>query len=575
MVLIISKCVTVFVAHVLTSPALALRTEPPRLLASSSTTLLGNADFAGGTYRARTTGRYMLQEDITFNPNGSHLSWSGFPEDSVQYPQRAGYFLGFFAAMTIEADDIEVDCNGYSFQMSASFHKRQRFFAHIELGSMPFITGVGPPQFTNPLNTPAGVLVPANNVTIRNCIFGLSSHHSIHGNENMGVTLENLRMFDFEVAGVALNGATKVRMKGLDIGPSLTTTFGAQLAHAVILDHLINTLMMQHPLLKGYAESTTIKLRNVSTTVATVLGILLEDLQLFIQDGTGPLESIFGQGTALPDGSAVYGIVLHRTGPAIEDFGFCPDECTAAHRVKDVVLKDILIHDLLVNVDQVTALAVDGKIIKGPAGDIVRVTETWDPSDCFKYVGNSLSDAQIALGVLRRAVSIPYSPISKDVVKFYFGSSHTPTNIAAWASGEWSCEETADWVQDLLSHNPKRMNKFICDGDAMRHINKGAVGLRLGFQEDVVVDNVTISNLGNTGTKNALPWCKLPGDYQGVDVRPVALARIYNMSKLEVRQDGTFMSTNRSRVFPVIGFYSRHGRQPEDNLNLNGAQVQS
>jgi len=148
-------------------------------------------DFVPGTVRIRSPGTYHIKENIEFNPTGSHLSWSGIPEDSNTYPQNGGYILGFFAALTVEADNVEIDCGGNSIAMSQNFHRKQRFFSIIELGSAPFIAGQGPPQFANGIVTSAP-LVSARNVSIRNCVLGLSSHHGMHGNDNDGVTIDNL-----------------------------------------------------------------------------------------------------------------------------------------------------------------------------------------------------------------------------------------------------------------------------------------------------------------------------------------------------------------------------------------------
>jgi len=515
-------------------------------------TELSQSDFATGTVRITQGGRYTLAEDIVFEPQHPNATWSGIPLDSEYYPQLAGYFLGFFAAIAIEASNVELDCMGREIRMSEKFHKLQRFFSHIELGSSPFLNGQGPPQFASSLTTP-GVPVFAKNVTIQNCKLGLSSHHSIHGNNNEGVTLKQVQMFDFEVAGVALNGATQVLMDGLTIGPSLKQTFPAHLSQALFMDHIVNDLMPTETALTDVRGSTKVTLRGQELSVADVFATLRSDLQEYANSGGGPLATLFGDGSGLPDGSAIYGLLLHRSGVAINDFGFCPDDGPSKNElmVKDVTLRNIEIRNLSVKVDQAIVTTVEGSAALGVAGDPFRMAKNWNVANCHSYTGTSFSDAQIAVGVLRKQVITAGTP--ETTTKFYFGSSHIPDKIQSWAAGALNCSQTTEMVQSLTSGTGDM--KFLCNKDAMGHVNKGVVGMRLGFQESISVVNVTIADLINEGTKNAAPFCTVTDvTYQGLDVRGVSLAHIKDLHDFEVKQEGVFSSTDPDRVFPVSSF---------------------
>jgi len=525
------------------------------------------ADFSKGTLRIRRPGKYVLKEDIVFSPQSKEMSWSRIPNDSKEYPQLGGYFLGFFAALTVEADNVELDCQDHELRMSSSFHKVQRFFALIELCSSPFKIGQGPPQFSSSLTTPEPP-VCAKNVTIKNCRFGLTGHHAIHGNDNEGVHLQRLRMHDFEVAGVALNGASRTWLEGLDIGPSLKKTFSAPLSHAIFMDHLASTLMTQDAALSELRSTTRVTLRGSTHTVAQVLDGLRRDLQRFIHKSVGPLLPAFGNKSRLPDGSAIYGLLLFRSGVATQDFGaICPDNLDDADgssidelRVRDVRLDHIYIHDLSNKVDQVTQTFIDGRAVMGMAGDVFQVLKAWDPKSCFSYVGNSFWDSQIAVGKLRKAARVAGVP--PDTISFYFGGSHIPQPILDWAGGGMSCKATTAWVQALSSGTGS--SKFTCNVDAMAHINKGAVGMRLGFQADVRVHRVVIENIDNRGVANAAPYCVVEdGTYQGADVRGVALAHMKKLRRIDVEQKGRFNSTNELRVFPVTGLSEMQMRADE------------
>ena len=57
------------------------------------------------------------------------------------------YKFGFFAAITIESDNVEIDLNGHLIQQSDIHHVQQRFFSTIELNASPFIKPQGPADF--------------------------------------------------------------------------------------------------------------------------------------------------------------------------------------------------------------------------------------------------------------------------------------------------------------------------------------------------------------------------------------------------------------------------------------------
>ena len=57
---------------------------------------ISSENFANGTYRITRSGRYVLTEDITFDP----------PRDVPSTYPRMPFRLGFFAAITVECPDV-------------------------------------------------------------------------------------------------------------------------------------------------------------------------------------------------------------------------------------------------------------------------------------------------------------------------------------------------------------------------------------------------------------------------------------------------------------------------------------
>ena len=70
-----------------------------------SAQLLYSSNFTVGTLRIKDPGLYRLAEDVEFHPRPDNDFWNE-PGDPM-YPMGQ-YYLGFFAAITIEADDVEV-----------------------------------------------------------------------------------------------------------------------------------------------------------------------------------------------------------------------------------------------------------------------------------------------------------------------------------------------------------------------------------------------------------------------------------------------------------------------------------
>jgi hypothetical protein len=423
---------------------------------------------------------------------------------------------------------VEIDCKGKEIKMSEKFHKHQRYFSIIELGSKPFISGQGPPQFSSYITSP-GMVKSANNVKISNCKLGLSSHHGIHGNDNHGVTLRDVKVADFEVGGISLNGATKVHIEDVDIGPSLSNTFRASLSQAIFVDHLGNTLLSMHPDLRQYSQTTFVTLRGERKTVSTVMKTLRKDLRTFLASGDGDLAPVFGSGNELPDGSAMYGLLLHMRGAAVGDFG---SGCGEGQDADDVMvgpanLKNVRIHDLKLAADQVTRVVIgDGPQLMGPAGDVFQLTQLWDKEN-YAYVGNPLSDAQVALAALKDAVSewSVVQPITWADAQYYFGKVNLPKDVQDWAAGRLSSSEVEAWRASLMKEGA-----FKCDGDAMSHHNKGVVGLRLEFQDEVEAANVKIESLINVGKTDAAPYCRAR-NYKGNNVLGLHVSHCKNLQK--------------------------------------------
>ena len=190
---------------------------------------LFQSDFVSGTYRIDEPGTYILMEDIVFDFNAGDVEspnsgdgWWPREEQEAEYPgayrKRDEYFMGFFAGITVEADDVTLDLNGFSVAMSVPFYYQQRFFSCIALKSVAFPLNQGPGNFGM---TPKY----ANNVHIKNGDIGLSSHHGIHGHFNHNVTITDVHVYGFETHGIQMSYFKDLTIENVEIGPSSTVAY--------------------------------------------------------------------------------------------------------------------------------------------------------------------------------------------------------------------------------------------------------------------------------------------------------------------------------------------------------------
>mmetsp|Transcript_59228 Transcript_59228/g.117348 ORF Transcript_59228/g.117348 Transcript_59228/m.117348 type:complete len:745 (+) Transcript_59228:62-2296(+) len=469
-----------------------------------------SSDFLQGTYIIEKPGTYVLQEDVVFEPvTPDHLPLP----NCTKYSKQKGYWLGFFAAIAITANDVVIDLNGHSIGMSKRFLFHQRFFTVIQLGSKPFLSGQGPPQFAMSDEDP----IIANRTEIKNGVLGLSSHMGIHGNLNYGVNIHDVQIRDFETGGIQLNGAEKVTIERCTIGPSLGAPGSydevpalATLSQAMLIDSLSQGLGHEH-------DPAITKLRD---SVANFRKDYLNGLSLLQESYFFRDPSTFA---GLPDGSAIYGILLHKAGVAIHDFAACTsadfeqlsDDPLTGFRIKNVVIKDLYLKS-----DEVLKLMHDGKPVLGPAGDVVQVLRLMDNDG--KYKPTALSEAQRRLAELKQIAQ--KAGTSGDELFKMYGSTNIPLWLQEWMKGKLPFKDVASKQKKL---------SFAAHGDAMSHVSKGVVGMRLEFIRGVELSNITMSGLHNYGVQSPYPPLLPPSMepksledavfYKGCDVRAVSV----------------------------------------------------
>ena len=454
---------------------------------------LSQKDTENGTIRIRKPGYYILTEDLIFHPNPNN----GFKPTDTQtsggldadYPLApfGGYNLGFFAGIAIESDDVAIDLNGFKIEQSPEFNLHQRFYAHIELASTPFIPKQGPSNFGDTIKVP-------NNVIIKNGILGKSSHHGIHGNSMSNITISDVTFENFEVAAIALNGG-----KNICIKDCMITQININIKTISLFSQTLFTL----PHLKKIATRDPSLSINVKSQTKTIINII-EELEREVELATNyalndaPYNGILKNHTGLYDGNA-YGIVLTSRGVAIGAFKpMRPDDMEGN---ENITLHNISINNIITDgteiigincdentndTDEVKAYGNDQFV--GPVGDVIDFDLITDLDG--KYKPNIYTNAQLIIS-------------KHSIDKSEKGTANISEQIINWA-------ESNNSIYGIMRENVDepmedgKCNYKISGRDSMGHIMKGNIGLFISQGKNIKANNIKINNILNRGTSKNL-----------------------------------------------------------------------
>lgn len=542
--------------------------------------LLSTDDFRHGTYIIDRPGTYRLTEDISFNPNSprtlnafidgdalvaASLGLAAPPVDAYQagfplYPQLvpngvdefqpggpgdprydpAAYGVGFFAAISVTADNVVLDLDGHTIEQSSEHALLQRFFAVIELADQPFLPSQGPSDF-------GGGLDSANEVTIRNGTIGRSAHHGVHGNGNVDVKISNVDFVGYEVAALALNG-----VHGLDVHnvtatnrkdvPVLGTFSSAQFIKVYVDD------------LARRGSMTTIKVGGVSLGVKEISAALRDAINTthrdIIVDGLGqirpnsdPEYGLFHNQHGVVDGNS-YSFLVNSLGVAVNGFPYSPLEPDVG--ADDVRFSNVHVSDQVAFINEVPALKVDGSAAIDPVGAVFQTQNRHPDSGELltiaadkSFVGNPVANAQAF--------------VARAKLNGEFNNSHldvTRLNIS---------ETVLNWVEGDTTFADAGLD-YLCNGDSMFHVNKGVIGFRMDSATNVALTNTSVSGLSNLGHAGSSLLCD---DYSGDVSHPAATLDGYGGSATRAYtfagSDGVVVRSATARRLsahagPVVGF---------------------
>ena len=438
---------------------------------------ISQKDFDNGTLRIVHPGIYILKEDIEFNPNPDNNSMPR-PDQIDTYPtmrQGGAYHLGFFAAITIESNDVVLDLRKHTLKQSNEHNLIQRFYANIELASAPFILNQGPGSFTTESSYKA-----ASDVMIVNGTLGRSSHHGLHGNGPSNVVIKDLVIEEFEVAGVALNGMTNGVLAGLKIkGTRQSVPVVSTFSQAVFAMPVLKQIQTAN-------SSLTFRGKTISEIVDGLDAVIKQTKDSKSTDG---IPDIFRNDNSMCgyDGN-VYGMVLNVNGVVINEF--LRTRTADAKGNVGIHVTDVEIQNLVSKPVETIAiskaaerelpkesLAYDGKRQVGAAGDVLdmlRIT-----SDTNEYNGDVLSDAKFIIA--------KYAVESEKKM----GTCNILKEMVGWAENNSpSLDEILHGELDLY---------YVRNGDSMGHHMKGNIGFFISGGKGITARDIKINSVVNKG----------------------------------------------------------------------------
>jgi hypothetical protein len=414
---------------------------------------LHQTDFENGTFRIVSPGIYKLAENIIFNPQKS-------PSDNPNMYPSSVYRTGFFAAITVECPDVIIDGCGFSLSQGYQHYVKQRFFSCIECASQPFISNQGPaPTSMQPKC--------ANRCLICNINFKLSSHHSIHGNDNKLIIIKNVTCSEFEVCAIQFNNPNRVCFQNVSIfdaisrvemNPLFTQTF-------FLLDVLNNVTTTQFREQNGITIAGVHKTgKELYDTLHDAFSIAEQKLlnsenlsknSIFFNDNPG------GGHESLPDGNQ-YGIVINKKGIVVGSLPDLKSLSTMNERAQNIVYSNVKIEGIHSAFKEYIGIMKEDEngINKGPIGAVF----SYRPDENGKY------------------------------------KPHAYYDLVAWASQYTDAcnldQNVMQWISGTLSDEVFK-NKLVYNIDSMAHTSKGNEGVLNVGVHNLLMENVQVRNIKN------------------------------------------------------------------------------
>lgn len=480
---------------------------------NSNVVQLSNADFANGpVYLTQPHTKYVLTEDIEFNPLPE---FNKIFESLASFPEKDHHFvLGYFAAIIIVGHNIELDLGGYTLKQSITHNLQQRFFALIELADRPFLPGQGPADFGSELTS-------CNNILIHNGTLGLSSHHGIHGNNPVDIVMKNLTIFNYEVAGITINGGKNITIENVDVRQNyqhikVTGLFSV----AIFTAKKLLIRQRQDPYLTLMVDNVPISIDDIIRRLIASITDAYTDILLNNPIGTtNPDSKLYDNSINnwLLDGNC-YGITFNSKGLLVNNYKKVVEQGSTNVIIKDVTISDIKCKP--VEHPSITEMSVadlgdnpqtSPLMNKGAFGDVIGYLDCVDAIGKFNAGNNPLILAQILGGV----------KVSDTLL-------------------QWVNLGTADF------HERIQQLTILNNLDIMAHVFKGTIGLFLSSITNATCTGITVRNIYNYSDLGIEDYNLNDNKYMGARTAGILVASSQDVRITDVVIDNIYSECGES-----------------------------
>lgn len=477
-------------------------------------------DFENGPFVITQPGKYILMEDIEFNPLSQNFDQ--IFESLASFPDfNHGYVLGYFAAIIIYGLNIDLNLGGHTIRQSHLHNLQQRFFSIIELADRPFMPGQGPANFGTPL-------VGCKNVTISNGVLGLSSHHGIHGNNPMNVNINNIVMYDYEVAGISINGGQNINFSNIEVRHNYKNILvNGLFSNAVFTIKKLITKEQQEPNAYVQTHFGNVGISQIIERMKKSVVDAYTDIMNDVEVGTtNPDSKFYANPSKLTDGNC-YGISINAPGLLVNEY---KDQFEAGS--SNIMLNNITIADIDCIPTEVLTVTSTlygqlGKnpqtfpvVNKGPFGDVINY---WK---CTKDGIFNVDDNPLVLGQILTGVVSP--------------------NMSTWIQSG-----TNDF--DSRIENLSVLNNL----DIMAHVMKGTAGLFISSINNLVCRALKISSIYNKSEPGCDTYLKSGHVYVGARTSGVMIASSRNIKFEEVTINDIVSKNGEAYGYYLYGMCSK------------------
>eukprot|EP01025_Chloroclados_australasicus_P014027 TRINITY_DN1656_c0_g1_i2.p2 TRINITY_DN1656_c0_g1~~TRINITY_DN1656_c0_g1_i2.p2 ORF type:complete len:380 (-),score=62.42 TRINITY_DN1656_c0_g1_i2:718-1857(-) len=268
---------------------------------------------------------------------------------------------------------------------------------------------------------------------------------------------------------------------------------------------------------------------------------------------TGQYADLFGNPGGLPDGSAMYGIILNSKGVAVNGL---PESVPISERSQNVVIRGVNIGTMTLKATETPVLTTDGATPAVDAvGAAVVTQDGFTLNSRGAYVGNPVANAQL---MVAKAIHD----------EFDFGPLNTAQNKIA--------PEVVAWAESGESYRRNNLD-YICNGDIMFHVMKGTIAFKLDGSMDVLCEECVVDTVENTGdigstlcnnniayvqgTGLSMPLATQPG-YNGGDSRGFSMSSTTNATLINCAANNVL-----AKAGDAIGFDITHGSSVINLIN--------